>query len=152
MGKNNYHKWCCLRKEKLIAKIELSAPNERTPICLLFPLGEQNHCVWYAQLVYVRLFNKDRKVYCNTLLPVRPVQKEETSIRPLMRCEEWAIEPKQVVSLTTEGNPSMDMNNRWFKISNLQKILNSHTEQQNAGEWKTEKMFKSLIQLLKLVL
>ena len=62
-------------------------------------------------LVYVRFFNKDQKTFCEDLLGVTSLQTSTRgediyqAIKEMLR--ERGIEPKQVVSITTDGAPAM---------------------------------------------
>ena len=62
-------------------------------------------------LVYVRFFNKDKKVFCEDLLGVTPLKTSTKGEDIYLTIKEMlikrGIEPKQVVSVTTDGAPAM---------------------------------------------
>lgn len=68
-------------------------------------------CYSAQQLVYVRFFNTDQKAFCKDLLGITPLQTSTRGEDIYLAIEEMltkrGIEPKQVVSITTDGAPAM---------------------------------------------
>ncbi len=80
--------------------------------CVSLAVDESTDVSDNAQLlVYVRFFNKDQKQFCEDLLGVTSLQTSTRgediyqAIKEMLR--ERGIEPKQVVSITTDGAPAM---------------------------------------------
>ncbi|KAM4607922.1 SCAN domain-containing protein 3-like [Polymixia lowei] len=80
--------------------------------CLGLAIDESTDVSDNAQLlIYVRFFNKDKKVFCEDLLGVTPLQTSTRGEDIYLAIKEMlikrGIEPKQVVSVTTDGAPAM---------------------------------------------
>ncbi len=80
--------------------------------CVGLAVDESTDMCDYAQLlVYVRFFNTDQKAFCEELLGVTPLQTstrgEDIYLAIKEMLTERGIEPKQLVSITTDGAPAM---------------------------------------------
>ena len=80
--------------------------------CVGLAVDESTDVCDNAQLlVYVRFFNKEKKEFCEDLLGVTPLQTSTRGEDIYLAIKEMltkrGIEPKQVVSITTDGAPEL---------------------------------------------
>ena len=80
--------------------------------CVGLAVDESTDVCDSAQLlVYVRFFSTDQKAFCEDLLGVTPLQTSTRGEDIYLAIKEMltkrGIEPKQVVSITTDGAPAM---------------------------------------------
>lgn len=80
--------------------------------CVALAVDESTDVTDNAQLlVYVRFFNKDKNIFCEDLLGLTPLQTSTRGEDIYLAIKEMlikrGIEPKQVVSVTTDGAPAM---------------------------------------------
>ncbi|XP_039632273.1 SCAN domain-containing protein 3-like [Polypterus senegalus] len=91
--------------------IQLDEAMQKAP-CVGLAVDESTDICDNAQLlVYVRFFNTDQKAFCEDLLGITPLQTSTrgediyTAIKEML--SKRGIEPKKVVSITTDGAPAM---------------------------------------------
>lgn len=102
------------RKSEILAEdvlAQLDAALQSAP-CISLAIDESTDVTDNAQLlVYVRFFHNDKKEMCEDLLGVTPLETHTrgediyAAIKVMMR--KRGIDMKQVVSVTTDGAPSM---------------------------------------------
>ncbi len=102
------------KKSEILAQDVLTQLDEAVhkASCVGLAVDESTDMCDNAQLlVYVRFFNTDQKAFCEDLLGVTPLQTSTRGEDIYLAIKEMltkrGIEPKQVVSITTDGAPAM---------------------------------------------